>query len=174
MDLELAKVLAGVGGLVAGVGVVTNWAATLIGAVFIYVGLSAYVEKLGDVVAKDNTVKWLVYVVFASVVFAVAQTVAGFSLLSLHAVWALPLAGAALAVAVAAWVAGWVLQVASAYRMRQLLTLMKDTTGEGLFDTANTLYWWGSALTIVLIGVVLLFAAYILIGTAFLTAKLQK
>jgi len=174
MDLELAKVLAGVGGLVAAVGVFTHWVTALIGVVLIYVGLSAYVERLGDAAAKDNAVRWLVYVVFASVAFAVAQTVAGFSLLSLHAVWALPLAGAALAVAVAAWVAGWILQVASAYRMRQLLTLMKDTTGEGLFDTANTLYWWGSALTIVLIGVVLLFAAYILIGTAFLTAKLQK
>jgi uncharacterized membrane protein len=84
------------------------------------------------------------------------------------------LAGAALAVAVAAWAAGWILQVASAYRMRQLLTLMKETTGEGLFGAANTLYWWGSALTIVLIGAVLLFAAYILIGVGFLTAKLQK
>jgi uncharacterized membrane protein len=113
-------------------------------------------------------------VVFASVAFAVAQSATGFSLLSLHAVWALPLAGAALAVAVAAWAAGWILQVASAYRMRQLLTLMKETTGEGLFGAANTLYWWGSALTIVLIGVVLLFAAYILIGVGFLTAKLQK
>jgi len=90
MDLELAKVLAGVGGLVAGVGVFTNWVAALIGAVLIYVGLSAYVEKLGDVVAKDNAVKWLVYVVFASVAFAVAQSATGFSLLSLHAVWALP------------------------------------------------------------------------------------
>ncbi|MFZ8806813.1 MAG: DUF996 domain-containing protein [Pyrobaculum sp.] len=174
MDLELAKVLAGVGGLVAGVGVFTNWVAALIGAVLIYVGLSAYVEKLGDVVARDDAVKWLVHVVFASVAFAVAQSATGFSLLSLHAVWAIPLAGVALAVAVAAWVAGWVLQVASAYRMRRLLTLMKETTGEGLFGAANTLYWWGSALTIVLIGVVLLFAAYILIGVGFLTAKLQK
>jgi uncharacterized membrane protein len=138
MDLELAKVLAGVGGLVAGVGVFTNWAAVLIGGVLIYMGLSTYVERLGDVVAKDNAVKWLLYVVFASVAFAVAQSAAGFSLMGLHAVWAL--AGAALAVAVAAWVAGWVLQVASAYRLRQLLTLVKETTGEGLFGVANTLY----------------------------------
>jgi uncharacterized membrane protein len=57
MDLELAKVLAGVGGPVASVGVFTYWAAALIGAVLIYVGLSAYVEKRGDVVAKDNAVK---------------------------------------------------------------------------------------------------------------------
>ncbi|MFZ8839419.1 MAG: DUF996 domain-containing protein [Pyrobaculum sp.] len=172
MDLELAKVLAGVGGLVAGVGVFTNWVAVLIGAVLIYVGLSAYVERLGDVVAKDDALKWLLYVVFASAAFAVAQSATSFSLMSLHAVWAL--AGAALAVAGAAWVAGWILQVASAYRMRQLLTLMKETTGEGLFGTANTLYWWGSALIIVFIGAVLLFAAYILIGVGFLTAKLQK
>ncbi len=54
MDLELAKVLAGMGGLVAGVGVFTNWAAALIGALLIYVGLSAYVEKLGDVVPKTT------------------------------------------------------------------------------------------------------------------------
>jgi uncharacterized membrane protein len=160
--------------LVAGVGVFTNWAAVLIGAVLIYVGLSAHVEKLSDVVAKDKAVRWLLYVVFASVAFAVAQSAAGFSLMSLREVWALPLAVAALVLAVAAWVAGWVLQVASAYRLRQLLTLMKETTGEGLFGVANTLYWWGSALTIVLIGVVLLFAAYILIGVGFLTAKLQK
>jgi uncharacterized membrane protein len=84
------------------------------------------------------------------------------------------LAGAALAVAGAAWMAGWILQVASAYRMRRLLTLLKETTGEGLFGAANTLYWWGSVLIIVFIGAVLLFAAYILIGLGFLTAKLQK
>jgi hypothetical protein len=82
MDLELAKVLAGMGGLVAGVGVFTSWAAVLIGAVLIYVGLSAYVERLGDVVAKDNAVKRLLYVVFASVAFAVAQSATGFSLMS--------------------------------------------------------------------------------------------
>ncbi len=41
-----------------------------------------------------------------------------------------------------------------------MLTLMRETTGEGLFGVANMLYWWGSALTIVLIGVVLPFAAY--------------
>jgi len=174
MDLELARVLAGVGGLVAGVGVFTSWVAVLTGAVLIYVGLSAYVEKLGDVVAKDNAVMWLLYVVFASAAFTVARSATGFSLVSLHAVWALPLAGAALAVAGAAWVAGWILQVASAYRLRRLLTLLKETTGEGLFGTANTLYWWGSALIIVFIGAVLLFAAYILIGLGFLTAKLQK
>jgi Predicted membrane protein len=126
----------------------------------IYVGLSADVEKLGDIVARDDAVRWLVYVIFASVAFAVAQSATGFYLLSLHAVWAVLLAGMALAVAVAAWVAGWVLQVASAYRLRRLLTLMRETTGEGLFGVANTLCWWGSALTIVLIGVVLLFAAY--------------
>ncbi len=118
--------------------------------------------------------RWLVYVVFASVAFAVAQSATGFPLLSLHVVWAIPLAGVALAVAVAAWVAGWVLQVASAYRLRQLLTLMRETTGEGLFGVANMLCWWGSALVIVLIGVVLPFAAYILIGLGFFTAKLQK
>jgi uncharacterized membrane protein len=100
MDMELAKVLAGVGGLVAGVGVFTNWAAVLIGAVLIYVGLPAYVERLGDVVAKDDALMWLLYVVLASVAFAMAQSATGFSLMSLHAVWAL--AGAALAVAGAA------------------------------------------------------------------------
>jgi len=54
MDLELAKVLAGVGGLVAGVGVFTNWAAALIGDVLIYVGLSAYVEKLATSLPKTT------------------------------------------------------------------------------------------------------------------------
>jgi len=48
-------------------------------------------------------VKWLVYLAFASVAFAVAHSAVGFFLFSLHAVWAWPLAGAALVVAVAAW-----------------------------------------------------------------------
>ena len=171
MDFELAKVLAGLGGIVAGVGVLINWIATLVGAILIYLGLSEYARQLGDSTARDNATRWLIYVAFASVAFTVAYSALGFSLFSLHSLWTWPLAGVAFVVAAAAWVAGWVLQVASAYRVRLLLGPLARSTGEGLFRTADTLYWWGSALTIVVIGVVPLFVAYILMGIAFLTAS---
>jgi len=171
MDPELAKVLAGLGGIVAGLGVLTNWVATLVGAVLIYLGLSEYANRLGDPSVRDNATRWLIYVAFASVAFAVAYSAVGFSIFSLHAAWTWLLAGVAFAVAAVAWVVGWVLQVASAYRMRQLLGPLAGATGEGLFRTADTLYWWGSALAVVAIGVVLLFVAYILMGVAFLTAR---
>ncbi|MEM3995467.1 MAG: hypothetical protein QXP31_00210 [Pyrobaculum sp.] len=73
MDFELAKVLASVGGFVAAAGVVTHWALVIVGAVLLYLGLSAYVEREGDQSAKNNVLYWLIYVVFASVAYAAAH-----------------------------------------------------------------------------------------------------
>ncbi len=47
MDPDLAKALAGLGGIAAGVEVLASWIATLVGTVLIYLDLSEYAELLG-------------------------------------------------------------------------------------------------------------------------------
>ncbi|ACB40793.1 DUF996 domain-containing protein [Pyrobaculum neutrophilum] len=169
MDLDLARVFAAVGAFLAGAGVVSSWVATLVGAVLMYVGVLEFLGRLGD--ARGDALSWLVYVIVASLAYTIAYSVAGFSIS--HLLWGTGLHGVALAVAAAAWVVGWVFQLASAYRFRRVLDTLARGTGEEVFKTADKLYWWGSASAVVVVGIVLLFVAYILLGVGFLTAKIR-
>ncbi|MEM1597016.1 MAG: DUF996 domain-containing protein [Pyrobaculum sp.] len=171
MDFELAKVLASVGGFVAAAGVVTHWALVIVGAVLLYLGLSAYVEREGDQSAKNNVLYWLIYVVFASVAYAAAHAAFGFPM---WGGWWVLAAGLSLAVGIAAWVAGWVLQVAAAVRIRPVLEFMKDKTRDDIFKIANTLYWWGSILAIIFIGHILLLVSYLLLAISFIVSINKK
>ncbi|GEM_PF-4512657 len=47
MDPDLAKALAGLGGIAAGVEVLASWIVTLVGTVLIYLDLSEDAERLG-------------------------------------------------------------------------------------------------------------------------------
>lgn len=168
MDVDAAKVLGGLGAFLAAIGFFAGWPASVVGVVLLYVALAEL--RIG--VGEDRS-KWLVYAIAALVAFGIAQAILGFSLERLRTWWELPARGLALAVGLAAWVAGWVLQVASAYRLRPILAALQSRIGESLFSIANTLYWWGSALAVVAIGLIIVAVAYILMGAGLIVAKTQ-
>ena len=167
MDPDLAKLLGGLGAFVAAAGFFAGWPAVIVGAVLLYIGLSELRAGGADLS------KWLVYAILAAVAFGIAHMALGFSLERFYRLWSLPAAGFALAVGAVAWVAGWVLQVASAYRLRPVLKALEGSTGERLFSVANTLYWWGSFLAVIAVGLILVFVAYLLVGAGLLVAKFQ-
>ncbi|RFA98265.1 DUF996 domain-containing protein [Pyrobaculum aerophilum] len=168
MDIDAAKVLGGLGAFLAAIGFFAGWPASVVGVVLLYVALAEL--RIG--VGEDRS-KWLVYAISALVAFGIAQAILGFSLERLRTWWELPARGLTLAVGLAAWAAGWVLQVASAYRLRHILAALQSRTGESLFSIANTLYWWGSALAVVAIGLIIVAVAYILMGVGLIVAKTQ-
>ncbi|MEZ0319652.1 MAG: DUF996 domain-containing protein [Pyrobaculum sp.] len=171
MDFELAKILAALGGFIAAAGVVTHWTLVIVGAVLLYIGLTAYAEQLGGPAAKRDLLYWLIYVVFASVAYIVAYAAFDVAVWDVRGWWKALAFSISLVVGVASWIAGWVLQVAAAVRMRSFLDLVANKTGEDVYKIGNKLYWWGSILAIIFVGHVVLLVAYLVLAVGFLLLK---
>jgi uncharacterized membrane protein len=68
-------------------------------------------------------------------------------------------------------VVAFVFFVLAASHLRNTFNSLADHSGESSFRTAGTLLWWGSMLTIVLVGLVLIPIAWILATVGFFTMK---
>lgn len=170
MDVEMAKILAGVGAILAAIGPFGYGIFGIIGAVLLLIGIISLADFYGDQDMRRDAVYWFIFAVIALIVLVVGIVVGLLSLGNLtHGnIFANILTIAGLAAVV---IAAWVLYVLSAKRYRNVMSSLAKRSGEGLFETAGTLYFWGAMLTIVLVGVILILIAYILTGVAFIVMK---
>lgn len=170
MDPEIAKILAGVGSILAAAGPLMHGVVGIVGVVLLLVGLISLADYYGDQSMRNDAVYWFIYAVIAVIVLAIGASVGVFSLgvlMSGHLLASLlTLAGVIVVVVIA-----WIFYLLSAKRFRGAMSAMAKKSNEGLFETAGTLYYWGAVLTIIIVGLVLLFIAYILAGVAFLIMK---
>ncbi|MEL9990062.1 MAG: DUF996 domain-containing protein [Thermoproteus sp.] len=170
MEAEMAKILAGVGAILAALGPLGRGVVGLIGAVLLLVGLISLADFYGDQAMRNDAVYWFIFVVIAIIVLAVAFSLGVFSIGALMS-GRLFTGGFSLIVFIVAVVLGWILYLMSARRYRNVMSAMAKRSGESLFETAGTLYYWGAVLTIILVGLILMLIADILAGVAFLIMK---
>jgi uncharacterized membrane protein len=71
-------------------------------------------------------------------------------------------------------VAAFVFYVLAASHLRRTFNTLAQKSGEASFTTAGNLLWWGAMLTIVLVGLVLIFIAWIFATIGFFTMKAQQ
>lgn len=172
MEPEIAKLLAGVGAILAAVGPFEH-VVGIVGVVLLLVGLISLADFYGDQPMKSDAIYWFVFAFIALIVWAIGAGAGLFSLgtlLSGHFVMGIVWMIGFIIVIVIAWIF-WLL---SARRFRNVMSSMAKRSGENLFETAGALYFWGAALTIILVGGILLIIAFILAGVAFLTMKTSR
>jgi uncharacterized membrane protein len=82
--------------------------------------------------------------------------------------------GAGLAAFFAILVVAFVFYVFATSHLRSTFNTLAEKSGESSFATAADLLWWGAILTIILVGLVLIFVAWIFATIGFFTMKSRQ
>ncbi len=178
-SFEYSKTLAMEGSILLILGLVpyVGWVLGIIGIVLLLRGMKEFANYYQDNEIYQNSLTGVKYYIVALIALAVAGAgfVIGF-VFNGFAVNGFPGAfGVGNAIGVAIGIAGlivaFVFYVLAATHLRKTFNTLAQKTGEHSFETAGTLLWVGSILTIIAVGVLLIFIAWIFAVIGFFTMK---
>ncbi|HMK95273.1 MAG TPA: DUF996 domain-containing protein [Candidatus Limnocylindrales bacterium] len=169
-NVESSKTLAGVGSILLILSVVPYAGAVLgiIGAVLLLIGLKGLATYYQDNQIYDNALMGVIFLIIALVVVAVA--VFGAILLFISTIGFV----GGIVILVLGLIVSFVFYLLAAMRLRQTFNTLAQKSGEQSFSTAGTMLWWGAILTIIFVGVILIFIAWIFSTIAFFSMRLQQ
>jgi len=174
-SLSQAKTLGGVGAILMIVGGFVPYvgiAIVIAGLVMVYLGVKNISEVANDPQIKsDFTLYVIMAIIAAAVIFALPFVVIGS-----FGAGITPFAsteetfddlGAIIAICAVMLIIAFVFYVLSAVYLKKSFTRIADYTGVSLFKTTGFIYLLGAVLTIILVGIFLMWIAYILMIVAF-------
>ena len=168
-NVESSKTLAGVGSILLILSIVPYAGAVLgiVGAILLLMGLKGLATYYQDNQIYDNALMGVIFLIIAMVVVAVA--VFGAILLFISTIGVI----GGVVILVLGLIVAFVFYLLAAMRLRQTFDTLAQKSGEQSFNTAGTLLWWGAILTIIFVGVILVFIAWIFSTIGFFSMKLQ-
>ena len=180
-SFEHSKTLAGVGAILLLLGVVpyAGWVLAIVGAVLLVIGIKELSKYYQDERVYANTLTGIKFYVVAAVAAGVAVIAAMIGILSASN-WNftnfIPTVGFGVGIAalLAGLVIAFVFYVLAASHLKRALDSLAQKSGESSFATAGTLLWLGAILTIVLVGLVLIFVAWIFATMGFFSMKSRQ
>jgi uncharacterized membrane protein len=168
--LENSKVLAGIGSLL--LVFMTVPIVGIIGIILLMIGLKGLSEYYRDDKIYQSAIWGVIYGIIG--IIALSAGVFGSVLSSLFSsIAAGPGLGAlfGLFAFLLVLVIAFIFFLLMAMKFRRCFNLIADKSGEQLFRTAGTLLFVGALLTIILVGIVLLFIAWIIATIAFFSLR---
>ena len=180
-SFEHSKTLAGVGAIFLLLGVVpyAGWVLAIVGVVLLAIGIKELSKYYQDEKVYENTLTGIKFYIVAAVAAGVAVVAAMIGILSASN-WSftnfIPTVGFGVGIAalLAGLVVAFVFYVLAASHLRRALDSLAQKSGESSFATAGTLLWLGAILTIVLVGLVLIFIAWIFATMGFFSMKSRQ
>jgi uncharacterized membrane protein len=167
-SIESSKTMAMVGSILLILGVVPygGWVLGIVGVILLLTGIKGFSNYYQDPEMYQNTLKGMIYYIIALVALGasiIALIVGVFSIFFV-------LVG--LAVFIAGLVIAFVFYILAAKRLRMTFNTLAQKTGEHSFETAGYLLWLGAILTIIFVGAILIFVAWIFATIGFISMKL--
>jgi uncharacterized membrane protein len=183
VSFEYAKTLCGEGSVLLLLSLVpyVGWVLGIVGVVLLLRGmkeLSSYYQD--DTLYRDTWtgVKYLIIAIVSAAVASAAAIIGVWSATGFNFTTATfaPTTGfwVGIAVTLAGLVAAFVFYILAALHLRKMFDSMAKKTGEASFATAGTLLWVGALLTIIVVGLVLIFVAWIFATIGFFTMKSRQ
>jgi len=180
-SFEHSKTLAGVGAILLLLGFVpyAGWVLAMVGVVLLVIGMKELSKYYQDQNVYQNTltgVKFYVVAVVAAAAAIVAVMIGVASATDFTFKNFVPTVGFGVGVAalLAGLVVAFVFYILAASHLKRALDSLAQKSGESSFATAGTLLWIGSILTIVLVGLVLIFVAWIFATLGFFSMKSRQ
>jgi uncharacterized membrane protein len=180
-SFEHSKTLAGVGAILLLLGFVpyAGWVLAIVGVVLLVIGMKELSKYYQDQNVYQNTltgVKFYVVAVVAAAAAIVAVMIGVASATDFTFKNFVPTVGFGVGVAalLAGLVVAFVFYILAASHLKRALDSLAQKSGESSFATAGTLLWIGSILTIVLVGLVLIFVAWIFATMGFFSMKSRQ
>ncbi|MGD0995947.1 MAG: DUF996 domain-containing protein [Candidatus Bathyarchaeia archaeon] len=160
-SLESDKNLAGIGSILLIFPFVS-----IIGIILVFIGMKGMSEYYKEPGIYQNALSGLIFGIIGSVAFAAGIVLA-------FAVGVFTFGFGALIIVFGALVVVFVFYLLMAMHFRQAFSLLAQRTGEQSFNTAGNLLWWGAILTIIFVGLILIFIAWIFATIGFFSMRLQ-
>jgi uncharacterized membrane protein len=187
MTLESSKTLGGVGailvviGFLGTIGIAYAGILVLIGAILTLIALKGMADHYNEGGIFNNGLYGVITVIVGVVVFiailiaVVLMTLSGLEwtdptaiqqyFMDINNLWGV------LGSLIIALAALFVFMIISAIFFRKSLSLLSMKSGERIFETAGLLWLIGAVLTIILVGLILIWVAWILIAVGFFSIK---
>jgi uncharacterized membrane protein len=168
-SVESSRTLAGVGSILLILSIVPYAGLVLgiIGVILLLVGIRGLASYYQDNEIYQNSLTGVVFYIIAVIAagVAIAALVIGFATIISFAV--------GIIVFILGLIIAFVFYILAATHLRKTFDTLAQKSGEQSFTTAGTLLWWGAILTIIFVGLILIFIAWIFATVAFFSMKLQ-
>jgi uncharacterized membrane protein len=145
----------------------------IVGIILLYIGLKGLSDYYKDPTIVGHAVKGLIFGIIGLIAVSVFSFAFSFSWFSIA-----PTAGGvlailgALALVIGALVIAFIFYLLMAMNLRRAFNTLAERSGENGFRTAGTLLWVGAILTIIAVGLVLVWIAWLILALAFFSMKL--
>jgi uncharacterized membrane protein len=173
-SFEYSKTLAMEGSILLILGLVpyVGWVLGIIGVILLLRGMKEFANYYQDNEIYQNSLTGVKYYIVALIALAAsgAGFVVGFVINGFPESFGVGNA-IGIAVGIAFLVVAFVFYVLAATHLRKTFSTLAQKTGEHSFETAGTLLWVGSILTIIGVGVLLIFIAWIFAVVGFFAMK---
>jgi uncharacterized membrane protein len=182
VNFEYSKTLAGEGAILLLLSLIpyVGWVLGIVGIVLLVKAMKEFSYYYQDEEIYRNTLKGVKYYIVAIIAAAVAivgitigaASATGFTFASDFVFTAG--FGAGLIAFFAGLVIAFVFYVLAALHLRKTFNTLAEKSGEQSFATAGTMLWVGSILTIILVGLLLIFIAWIFATIGFFSMKSRQ
>jgi uncharacterized membrane protein len=180
-SFEYGKTLAGEGSILLVLGTVpyVGWVLGIIGIVLLLRGLKELSNYYGDSEIYQNSLTGVKYYIVALIAAAVASAALAVGIVSAPSIGGITNFGTiGFAVGITAFVTGiviaFVFYIVASSHLRRTLNTLAEKSGEHSFATAGTLLWVGSILTIIVVGLLLIFIAWIFATIGFFSMRSKQ
>ena len=181
-SFEYSKVLCGEGSILLLLGLVpyVGWVLGIIGVILLLRGLKEIANYYQDNEIYENSLTGVKYYIIALIAAAVAigaivigvGTATGFKFTSS---FTLTVGfGIGLATFFGGLIVAFIFYVLAASHLRRTFNTLAQKTGEHSFEMTATLLWWGSVLTILVVGLVVIFISWIFAVVGFFSMRSQQ
>jgi len=169
MSLESGKNLGGIGALLLVIGTFVPFL-SIVGIILLLVGIKNLADYYGSNDIFQDSLYACIFGIIGIASIGIVLISFLFGAASIGASSGTAFFGLAVA-AIIALVVAFVFYVLMAVYFRKSFDLLATKTGEGMFGTAGTLLLIGAILTIIFVGLILIFIAWILLTVAFFSIK---
>ncbi len=168
-SVESSKTLAGVGSILLILSMVPYAGVVfgIIGIILLLMGIKGLASYYQNNEIYQDSLTGVIFYIIALIAAAVAviALVIGFASIIGFAVGVI--------VFILALIIAFIFYILAASHLRKTFDILAQKSGEQSFATAGTLLWWGAILTIIFVGLILIFIAWIFATIGFFSMKLQ-
>jgi uncharacterized membrane protein len=167
-NLESSKLMAAIGAILTFLGWIptVGGVIAIVGFILVLIGMKGLAEYYRDDSIFRNTISGVVF----GIVGSIALSIAGLTVVGSVALGAVGFFGGIL-LGLLLLAIVFIFYLLMAISFRKALYALSDRSGEHLFHTAGTLMFIGAVLTIIVVGIVLIFIAWIIATIAFLSIR---
>ncbi|HTY74755.1 MAG TPA: DUF996 domain-containing protein [Candidatus Nanoarchaeia archaeon] len=184
VNFEYAKTLTGEGSILLLLSLVpyAGWILGIIGVVLFLKGIRELSNYYQDKEIYQNSLTGIKFYIIAIVAAAVAiasivigvASATGFNFTAGATFVLTPGFAVGLVAFLGGLIIAFVFYILAALSLRKTFNNLAQKSGEGSFTTAGNLLWWGAILSIILVGFVLIFVAWIFATIGFFSMKSRQ